>query len=113
VSTRALDDLVDALGASSGIEKSEVSRICTWLDETVRAFRIGRWYRVEFPDVYLDATYLHVRNQNSQVASMAVVISTGITATGEREALGVDVGDSEDEVFWPAALRRVFQGASH
>ena len=70
---------------------------------------------------------------------MAVVIATGITATGDREVLGVDVGDSEDEVFWRgflrslrqrglggvrlvisdqhaglvAALRRSFQGAGH
>jgi putative transposase len=139
VSTRAVDDLVDALGAPSGIKKSEVSRICAGLDETVGAFRTRRLDHIEFPYVYLDATYLHVRNQTSQVCSMAVVIATGITATGEREVLGVDVGDSEDEVFWRgflkslrqrglsgvqlvisdqhaglvAALRRVFQGASH
>lgn len=30
---------------------------------------------------------------------MAVVVATGVTATGEREILGLDVGDSEDEVF--------------
>ena len=139
VSTRSVDDLVGALGATSGIKKSEVSRICAGLDEVVGAFRTRRLDHVEFPYVYLDATYLHVRNQTSQVTSMAVVIATGITATGEREVLGVDVGDSEDEAFWRsflrtlkgrglggvrlvisdqhaglvAALRRAFQGASH
>jgi transposase-like protein len=139
VSTRSVDDLVGALGADSGIKKSEVSRICTGLDETVGAFRTRRLDHIEFPYVYLDATYLHVRNQSSQVCSMAVVIATGICATGEREVLGVDVGDSEDEAFWRgflrslktrglggvrmvisdqhaglvAALRRSFQGASH
>ena len=105
VSTRAVDDLVDALGATSGIKKSEVSRICAGLDEIVGAFRTRRLDHIEFPYVYLDATYLHVRNQTSQVTSMAVVIATGITATGEREVLGVDVGDSEDEVFWRGFLR--------
>ena len=39
VSTRAVDDLVTALGIDSGISKSEVSRICAGLDETVAAFR--------------------------------------------------------------------------
>ena len=39
-----------------------------------------------------------------QVVSKAVV-ATGITATGQREVLGVDVGDSEDEVFWRGFLR--------
>ena len=39
VSTRSVDDLVAALGIDSGISKSEVSRICAGLDETVEAFR--------------------------------------------------------------------------
>jgi putative transposase len=39
VSTRAVDDLVAALGIESGISKSEVSRICAGLDEQVEAFR--------------------------------------------------------------------------
>jgi putative transposase len=111
VSTRAVDDLVGALGADSGIKKSEVSRICAGLDDVVGAFRARRLDHIEFPYVYLDATYLHVRNQTSQVCSMAVVIATGITATGEREVLGLDVGDSEDEVFWRGFLKTLRQRA--
>src|SRR4051795_13198835 len=103
VSTRAVDDLVVAMGGS-GISKSEVSRICAGLDEVVTAFRTRRLDHTEFPYVYLDATYLHVRNATSQVVSMAVVVATGITADGGREVLGLDVGDSEDEVFWRAFL---------
>ena len=139
VSTRAVDDLVAALGVDSGISKSEVSRICGGLDEIVGAFRTRALDHIEFPYVYLDATYLHVRNQSSQVTSMAVVIATGIGADGAREILGCDIGDSEDEAFWRgflrslkarglggvrlvisdqhaglvAALRRSFQGAAH
>ena len=37
VSTRKVDDLVKALGADTGISKSEVSRICGNLDEDVAA----------------------------------------------------------------------------
>jgi putative transposase len=139
VSTRSVDDLVAALGIDSGVSKSEVSRICAGLDEVVGAFRGRRLDHTGFPYVYLDATYLHVRNQTSQVVSMAVVVATGVTAAGEREILGLDVGDSEDEVFWRgfltslkqrglsgvrlvisdqhsglvAALRRAFQGTAH
>ena len=138
VSTRSVDDLVAALGIGSGISKSEVSRICAELDCAVGAFRTRDLDHVEFPYVYLDATYLHVRDDH-QVVSKAVVVATGITATGQREVLGVDVGDSEDEVFWrgflrslknrglggvrlvisdqhaglTAAIRRCFQGAAH
>ena len=85
-------------GPTSGIKKSEVSRICAGLDEIVGAFRTRRLDHIEFPYVYLDATYLHVRNQTGQVTSMAVVIATGITAVGDREVLGVDIGDSEDDL---------------
>ena len=104
VSTRAVDDLVTALGIDSGISKSEVSRICAGLDEAVEAFRSRSLHHIGFPYVFLDATYLHVR-RTGQVTTMAVVIATGVTATGGREVLGVDVGDSEDEVFWRAFLR--------
>ena len=104
VSTRAVDDLVAALGIDAGISKSEVSRICAGLDEQVTAFRRRGLHHTTFPYVFLDATYLHVRRAG-QVASMAVVVATGVTATGGREILGVDVGDSEDEVFSRAFLR--------
>jgi transposase-like protein len=50
--------------------------------------------------VFLDATYVHVRDDAlGQVVSRAVVVATGVTADGGREVLGVDVGDSEDETF--------------
>ena len=61
VSTRAVDDLVTALGVESGISKSEVSRICAGLDEQVEAFRSRPLHHTTFPYVFLDATYLHVR----------------------------------------------------
>jgi putative transposase len=138
VSTRSVEELVTALGIDSGISKSEVSRICARLDESVEAFRSRPLHHTDFPYVFLDATYLHVRRPG-QVTTMAVVVATGVTATGGREVLGVDVGDSEDEVFWRgflrtlkergltgvrlvisdqhaglvAALRRVLQGAAH
>jgi transposase-like protein len=83
-----------------GISKSEVSRICAGLDELVTAFRTGRLDRTDVPYVDLDATHLHVRNATSQMVSMTVVVATGITADGGCEVLGLDVGDSEDAVFW-------------
>ena len=106
VSTRSVDDLVAAMGIDTGISKSEVSRICARLDERVEAFRGRTLGHVAFPYVYLDATYINVRDDAlGQVVSRAVVIATGITASGEREVLGVDIGDSEDETFWTRFLR--------
>ena len=139
ISTRAVDDLVEAMGVETGICKSEVSRICAGLDEIVGALRTRPLGHAEFPYVYLDATYLNVRNASGQVVSMAVVVATGIAADGSRELLGTDIGDSEDETFWRGfltslkgrgltgvklvisdqhaglvkALKRCFQGAGH
>jgi transposase-like protein len=108
VSTRAVDDLVETLGTPSGINKSEVSRICTGLDETVGAFRTRHLDHIEFPS--LPGRQLPARPQpHRSGCSIAVVIATGISATGEREVLGVDVSDSEDEVFWRGFLRDLRQ----
>src|SRR4051794_12586003 len=104
VSTRKVDDLVKALGADTGISKSEVSRICADLDEEVGAFRDRSLAEVAYPYVFLDATYCKAR-VNRRVVAQAVVIATGVTADGRREVLGFDVGDSEDGAFWTAFLR--------
>ena len=104
VSTRKVDDLVAALGAASGISKSEVSRICTALDAEMAAFRARPLGHVEFPYVFLDATYLKGR-VGGQVVSRAVVVATGVAISGDREVLGCAVGDSEDEAFWTEFLR--------
>ena len=103
-STRKVDDLVKALGADSGISKSEVSRICADLDTEVAAFRDRSLAGQPFPYVFLDATYCKAR-VNHRVVSQAVVVATGVAADGHREVLGFDVGDSEDGAFWTAFLR--------
>jgi putative transposase len=103
VSTRKVDDMVKALGADSGISKSEVSRICADLDE-VASFRDRSLAEQAFPYVFLDATYCKAR-VDRRVVSQAVVIATGVAADGHREVLGFAVGDSEDGAFWTAFLR--------
>src|SRR6266550_3585882 len=103
-STRKVDDLVKALGADSGISKSEVSRICQELDVEVAAFRDRSLGEQPFRYVFLDATYCKARVDH-RVVSQAVVVATGVAADGRREVLGFDVGDSEDGAFWTAFLR--------
>jgi putative transposase len=104
VSTRKVDDLVKALGADTGISRSEVSRICADLDEEVGVFRDRSLAETAYPYVFLDATYCKAR-VNRRVVSQAVVIATGVAADGHREVLGFAVGDSEDGAFWTAFLR--------
>jgi transposase-like protein len=68
------------------------------------AFRSRSLGHVEFPYVFADATYLKGR-VGGQVVARAVVVATGITANGDREVLGLAVGDSEDKEFWCDFLR--------
>jgi putative transposase len=102
VSTRKVDDLMKALGLD-GVSNSEVSRICGELDPVVEAFRT-RPLVGEHPYVWLDATYHKVR-VDGRVVSQATVVAIGVTADGERQVLGVDVGASEERAFWTAFLR--------
>ena len=104
VSTRKVDDLVGALGVASGISKSEVSRICADLDTDLEAFRNRPLDHVAFPYVFADATYIKGR-VGGRVVSRAVVVATGVSAKGDREVLGVAVGDSESGAFWTAFLQ--------
>jgi putative transposase len=104
VSTRKVDDLVQALGLAAGISKSEVSQICAELDESLELVRTRPLGHLAFPYIFLDATYVKGRVQHA-VASRAVVVATGVTITGQREVLGLAVGDSEDGAFWTEFLR--------
>jgi putative transposase len=86
------------------VSKSTVSRICKGIDDEVAVFRTRPLDHIAMPYVYLDATYIKARNHH-RIVGRAVVVATAVTVDGNREVLGVDVGDSEDEVFWTAFLR--------
>ncbi|WP_454887669.1 IS256 family transposase [Sphingomonas oryzagri] len=102
ISTRSVDDLVKAMGMS-GISKSQVSRLCQEIDERVKAF-LDRPIEGDWPYVWIDATYLKVR-QAGRVVSVAVTIAVGVNSDGRREVLGMAIGASEAEVFWTDFLR--------
>ena len=104
VSTRKVDDLVAALGIDTGVSKSQVSRICAELDAAVGEFGQRRLDHVEFPYVFLDATYVKA-HEGARVVAKAVIVATGVAADGNREVLGLAVGDSEDKAFWTDFLR--------
>jgi transposase-like protein len=110
VSTRKVDDLVKALGLD-GISKSQVSRLCQSLDDEVERFR-QRPLEGLYPYLWVDATFIKVRIEG-RVVSMAVVLATGVTAEGQREVLGLDIGPSEDGAFWTAFLRSLVARGLH
>jgi putative transposase len=104
VSTRSVDDLVQAMGMS-GISKSQVSRLCGEIDDKVKAF-LARPIEGDWPYLWIDATYVKVR-QNGRIVSVAVIVAVGVNSDGRREVLGMDIGPSEAETFWTAFLRKL------
>jgi putative transposase len=102
VSTRSVDDLVKAMGAS-GVSKSQVSRLVAEIDERVNAF-LTRPIEGEWPYLWIDATYLKVR-EGGRIVSTAVIIAVAVNTDGRREVLGVATGASEAEPFWKTFLR--------
>jgi transposase-like protein len=102
ISTRKVDDLVQAMGMS-GISKSQVSTLCQEIDARVHGF-LNRRLEGEWPYLWLDATYLKVR-EGGRVVSVAAIIATAVNADGRREILGLGLGPSEAATFWLDFLR--------
>ena len=112
VSTRRVDDLVRALGIE-GMSRSEVSRICATLDAEVAAFRSRSLADLACPYLWLDATYLKVR-EGGRVVAMAALIATGVALTGERRVLGLELAAGNDEgSAWPRFVRSLVERGLH
>ena len=102
VSTRSVDDLVQAMGMS-GVSKSQVSRLCGEIDDKVNGF-LDRSLEGDWPYLWLDATYVKVR-EAGRIVSVAVTVAVAVNDQGRREVLGMAIGASEAEAFWTEFLR--------
>jgi transposase-like protein len=87
----------------SGIGKSTVSKLCKDIDERVNGF-LDRPLEGEWPYLWLDATYLKVR-EGGRIVSMAAIIAVAVSTEGKREIVGLGLGPSEAETFWSAFLK--------
>lgn len=104
VSTRRVEDLVEALGIAS-MSRSEVSRICAALDAEVETFRNRSLADERYPYLFLDATYVKVR-EAGRVTAMATLVATGVASSGERRILGLELAPGNDEgSAWPTFIR--------
>lgn len=102
VSTRSVDELVQAMGMS-GISKSQVSRLCGEIDDKIKSF-LDRPLEGDWPYLWLDATYVKVR-EAGRIVSVAVTVAVAVNDQGRREVLGMAIGASEAETFWTEFLR--------
>ena len=87
----------------SGISKSQVSTLCKDIDERVTAF-LDRPLEGEWPYLWLDATYLKVR-EGGRIVPVAAIIAVAVSSDGRREIIGLGLGPSEAETFWSSFLK--------
>lgn len=101
VSTRKVTRITEELCGVS-FSKSTVSQLCMALDGRVAAFNereLGA-----FPFVIVDAMYFKARDGDS-IQSRAAMLVSGVNEQGNREVLGLRIGDSESEAFWLETFR--------
>jgi putative transposase len=97
VSTRKVSTITEAL-CGTAFSKSTVSRMTKALDVPVAAF-LNRRLDGSYPFVIVDALFTKVRT-DKRVVSKALLIASGIRADGNREILGLSIGDSESFAAW-------------
>ena len=97
VSTRKVSKVTEVLCGTS-FSKSLVSSLSADLDSQLDNWR-NRSLDEAYPYLFVDALYEKVRH-NGRVVSMAVMIVVGVSETGHRSILAVDVAHSENEADW-------------
>ena len=98
VSTRKVTAITEELCGTS-FSKSTVSALCARLDPLVTAWNERSLGEQAYPFVLADALVIKVRDQE-RVRALSALIAIGINATGYREILGLQLGDSESEGSW-------------
>ena len=102
VSTRKVDDLVQAMGLS-GISKSQVSKLCREIDERVGAFLTRTW-RASGPISGSTRPTSRCARAGG-IVSVAAIVAVATNRDGLREIVGLHIGPSEAETFWSAFLK--------
>lgn len=104
VSTRCVKHITETLYGTS-VSKSLVSSLTRDLDETITKWR-NRKLHGHYPYLVLDARYEDIR-RDGVVMRQAVLVVVGISASGNREILSVDIGNSENEVEWSDVFKKL------
>ena len=102
VSTRRVDDLVQAMGLT-GIGKSR-SPSCARTSTSGSAPSSTGRSTGEWPYLWLDATYLKQR-EGGRIVSVAAIIAVAVNTEGKREIVGLHIGPSEAETLWATFLK--------
>jgi len=102
VSTRKVTKITEQL-CGTAFSKSHVSDLCQELDADIQAWR-DRPLEQAYPYLIIDATYLYIRT-GGKVVSKSVLIVTGVSQSGHREVLALQVAHSETEATWTSLFK--------
>lgn len=105
VSTRKVEKVVETLCGTS-FSKSTVSELCKQLDSEINDFNNRPLDYLCAPFVMVDATYFKVR-EDHRIKSKAFFIALGFKDDGNREILGFDVFDTEENYSWITFFKRL------
>lgn len=97
VSTRKVERITEELCGET-FSKSTISNLCKNLDPIVHEFKT-RPLKNHYPFILVDAIYLKVR-ENNRVQSRGLLIAVGINKDGNREIIGFEIANTENESSW-------------
>ena len=102
MTTRDIQEIVREL---YGVEVSAtlVSAITEDLDAEVTAWRTRPLWGV-WPIVYFDGITIHVRGANGRVSQHTIYVALGVDLSGQKELLGLWLGENEGAKFWLSCL---------
>jgi putative transposase len=102
MTTRDIQEIVREL---YGVEVSAtlVSAITEDLDAEVTAWRT-RPLAAVWPIVYFDGITVHVRGANGRVSQHTIYVALGVDLAGQKELLGLWLGENEGAKFWLSCL---------
>jgi putative transposase len=102
MTTRDIQEIVREL---YGVEVSAtlVSAITEDLDAEVTAWRTRPLAPV-WPIVYFDGIVVHVRGANGRVSPHTIYVALGVDLAGQKELLGLWLGENEGAKFWLSCL---------
>jgi transposase-like protein len=102
MTTRDIQEIVREL---YGVEVSAtlVSEITADLDAETTAWRTRSLDPV-WPIVYFDGIVVHVRGANGRVSQHTIYVALGVNLQGQKELLGLWMGETEGAKFWLSCL---------
>jgi len=105
-STRKVRQVTEEL-CGTPVSASTVSRMVRRLDEDLEAWRNRRLVEA-YPYLVVDARYERIR-QGGRVTSQGVLLVVGISASGQRDIIGVVLANTESETSWTEVFRELLR----